>query len=148
MIGGQQQMADDDRNLDDDRGNQITQVRLPTDRIPIEGEEGAKAAKGEGYNHAESKREARSDQTQAIVGGLHREFIEAAASPPRHLLEQPLGAKAKRHQDGEFEKGHDPPVPIVDLAEAGGGSLELAGQIRDGTDECHDLLVDRAGTRI
>ena len=105
MIGGQQQMADDDRDLDDDRDDQIAQDRPATDRIPIEGEEGAEAAEGEGCNHAESKGEARSDDTQAIVGGLHRELVEAAANPPRHLPEQPLGAKAKRHEDGEFEEG-------------------------------------------
>ena len=41
-----------------------------------------------------------------------------------------------------------PPGVRVDRDDAGGGSLELVGQIRDGAGERNDLVVDRAGSGI
>ena len=82
MIGGQQQMADGGRDPNDDKGDQIAQDRPAKDRIPREGEEGADAAEGEGCDLPKRKGEAHSDDTQAIVDGLHRVPVDAAASPP------------------------------------------------------------------
>ncbi len=172
MIGGEQQLAGGHGGPDDDKDDQKAQDRLATDRIPIEGEEGAEAAEDEGCNRAESKGETRSDDAQTILDGLHREPVEAAANPPRHLPEQPFGAETKRPENGEVEEslglGREasrrdlipvpedaeveenlaPPGVRVDRGDAGGGSLELVGQIRDGAGERNDLLVDRAGTGI
>ena len=89
IIGGEQQVANADRGPDDDKDDHKAQDHFATDRIPIEGEERAEAAEDEGCNLAESKGETRSDDTQTIVDGLHREPVEAAASPPRDLPEQP-----------------------------------------------------------
>ena len=74
------------------------------DRIHIEDEERAEGAQDESHNHAESKGKARRDDTQTILGALHREPVEAAPSPFRNLPEQPLSAKAESPKEGEIEK--------------------------------------------
>jgi hypothetical protein len=166
--GGPQQVAGGDRRPDDDKDGQKAQQHLASGRIPIEAEERAEAAEGESCNRAKIKGETRSDDTKTILDGLHRERIEAAASPPRHLPEQPLCAKAEQPEDGEVdervrlgrvapsrdhvrvpkdaevEENLAPPGVGIDRGDAGGGSPELLGQNRDGAGECQDLIVDRA----
>ena len=49
-------------------------------------------------------------------------------------------------EDAEVEENLAPLGVRVDRGDARGGSLELAGQIRDGAGERHNLIVDRADT--
>ena len=51
-------------------------------------------------------------------------------------------------EDAEVEENLALPGARVDRGDAGGGSLELVGQIRDGAGERNDLIVDRAGSGI
>jgi len=55
------------------------------ERRPVERQEGADTADGEGHNDAEGKGDARRDETQAVVHSPHRETVEALACLLRHL---------------------------------------------------------------
>ena len=51
-------------------------------------------------------------------------------------------------EHAEVEENLAPAGVRVDRGDAGGGSLELVGQTRDGASERNDLIVDRLGTGI
>ena len=62
-IGGEQKMADDHCDAGGEESDEITEYHLAQERRPIERQEGANAADGEGRNDAEGKGEARGDET-------------------------------------------------------------------------------------
>jgi len=85
---------------------------------------------------------------QPVAHCLQWVAVDGRVDPPRYPPKQPFGAKAQSPEDGEVEEGPGPPVFTVDRTVAGGGSLELVGQIGDGAGQSNDLFADRAGLGI
>src|SRR5262249_58871026 len=112
---------------------------------------------------ARSKGETSPHDARPILNARHWEPVEAAATPSRHLPEQPLSAETEHAEDREVEErlrfGREAsgreiiPVPkeaeiekklglieiSVDHGDPGDGSLELVRQVRDGAGKCRDL---------
>ena len=55
VMGGQQQMADDDRYSDHEKDNEVAEDHLAQQRRPVECEEGADAAEGKRRHHSDGK---------------------------------------------------------------------------------------------
>jgi hypothetical protein len=62
-IGGEQKTADGYCDTGGEESDEIAEHHLAQERRPIEGQEGANAADGEGRNDTEGKGKARSDET-------------------------------------------------------------------------------------
>ena len=94
-------MADDHRDTGDEHGDEIAEEHLAKERRPIEREEGADAAEGEGHDHDEAKGETRSDEKQAVAHSLHWETRRGAlrvfcvALRNSHSTPKPRAAKKR-----------------------------------------------------
>ena len=139
-------MADDHRDTGDEHGDEIAEQHLAQERRPIEREEWAEAAEGKGHDRDEAKGEARSDEKQAVMHGLHWEPVEALACLLRRLAKQPLDAGAQSRKK-ENEHQHGPPTWDVGLDETV-GSLELVGQIGECAPQRNKMFADRDDARI
>src|SRR5271165_2542510 len=132
-IGGEQKMADDCGDTGDQQGDEIAEYDLAKERRPIERQEGAEAADGERYHHAESKDEARSDKTEAVVYSFHRETVEALTCLLRRLAKRPLDPEAESGKNDD-EQQDGPPRWNLSLEETH-GPLELVGQFGESAAE-------------
>ena len=140
----QQEMADDDRDPQDEKGDEIAKEHLAKQRRPIEREEGADAAEGEGHHQAECKGKTCGDDPEPVVHGLQREAVEPRADPLRRLAKQPLDAKAQGHEDGEVQQDLGPSAVSEVRLDVSFGSLELVGQIGKRRGERNNVFADRA----
>ena len=147
MIGCQQKMADDDRDADREKDDEIAEQHLAKERRPIEREESADAADGKCRHQADGKGETDSNHTQAVVDGRQREHVEAVADPRRRLAEQPFEAKAEGDENGEQQQNLEPPTLTKFRGHEPGRTLELAGQIGEHDRQRNDMLADRTDMR-
>ena len=108
VMGGQQQMADNDRDADHKKDDEVAEDHLAQQRRPVEGEEGADAAEGKGRHEPDSKGKACGDDPQPVIDGFERVLVEMPADPLRRLAKQPFDAKAQANEYGKQQQALDP----------------------------------------
>ncbi|HKN11486.1 MAG TPA: hypothetical protein VJ376_18695 [Pseudomonadota bacterium] len=139
-------MADDHCDSGEKHSDKIAEEHLAQERRPIEREEWADAAQGEGHDRDDAKGETRGDKKQAVAHSLHWQTDEALSCLLRRLAKQPLDAKAQRRKN-EDEHRHGPLTWDVCPDEAV-GSLEIVRQIGECAPQRNKMITGRADARI
>jgi hypothetical protein len=148
MTGGQQEVANNDRDTDHEKDHEVAEDHLAKERRPVEREKGADAAKGKRRHLTDGKDKAKRNDSKAIVDGLHRMTVEVSADPPRRPSKQPLNAETQGYKNGKQRQSLEPPVFAKVSRHKTVRSLNLVGQIGECGAERHDVLADRSYARV
>ena len=115
-------MTDDDRDADRKKDEEIAEQHLANERRPVQRQESADAADRESHHQTGGKGEPDGNHAQAIVHGLQRQPVEAAADPRRCPTKQPFNTKAECHENNQEQQHLDPPALAEFRGDEPGGS--------------------------